>query len=606
MKQLYSVLFLLVFLGGMSFAQTTPVIDKGSDFTVNPKPHNITPSAMLTPIEEIFGSNANAFSGGPMRARGNFFTCTTSRRVIEHRFYINPVSTTNLYFCIYEGDTQVGTYNQISAVLVSGQGPGEGWYSSGAIDVTLTAGKYYVIYTQMEAQATYFNQQAIAPFPVPCSFGEQTGGAGWATGSVPTYGDPPPATQTFTSGAFVDPVAYYQTIVTDDIGGGNTFFEDFEGFIAGQQVACQDPINWTTWPPATPCDLTVDPYISTNYAYSGANSAVIVADNDLVHTFGDKTSGVWYIRFMAYVPATKSGYFNTLAVFTPPSTFDWGMECYFDVGGTGRLTNVPGAPVAFTYPVGSWFPVDVMVDLDATPSMATVVVNNVTVLTWDWTQGATVADQLAANDFYGAATTDEMYFDDYYFSDQPFIPVELTSFTAVANNGTVNLTWTTATEVNNQGFEIERRNETSEFNSIGFVQGSGTTTEQRSYSYLDQSAEQGVNYYRLKQIDFDGTFSYSDEVAVDVTSPIAFDLGQNYPNPFNPSTNIKYSVPEAGNVKIAVYNLVGEEVAILVDGFTQAGTFEVTFDASNLSSGVYLYKLQSANSVMTKKMMLLK
>jgi len=168
------------------------------------------------------------------------------------------------------------------------------------------------------------------------------------------------------------------------------------------------------------------------------------------------------------------------------------------------------------------------------------------------------------------------------------------------------LNWETASELNNLGFEVERRTESSEFRTIAFVEGNGTTTEQRSYSYLDRTVEQGVNYYRLKQVDFDGSYAYSDVVEIDATGPLSFDLAQNYPNPFNPSTNIKYSVPEAGNVKIAVYNLVGEEVAVLKDGFTQAGTFEVTFDASNLSSGVYLYKLQSANSVMTKKMMLLK
>jgi hypothetical protein len=182
----------------------------------------------------------------------------------------------------------------------------------------------------------------------------------------------------------------------------------------------------------------------------------------------------------------------------------------------------------------------------------------------------------------------------------------LTSFTANASNGNVELNWQTATEVNNQGFEIERRTETSEFRTIGFVEGNGTTTEPRSYSYLDKTVEQGVTYYRLKQIDFDGTYAYSDVVEVNATGPLSFDLSQNYPNPFNPSTIIKYSIPESGNVKLSVYNLVGEEVAVLVNGFSQAGTFDVTFNASNLPSGVYLYKLQSANSVQTRKMMLLK
>jgi hypothetical protein len=187
------------------------------------------------------------------------------------------------------------------------------------------------------------------------------------------------------------------------------------------------------------------------------------------------------------------------------------------------------------------------------------------------------------------------------------VPVELTSFTSNVNNlGQVVLNWETATEVNNQGFEIERRTEFSEYRIVGFVEGSGTVTEPRSYNYTDITAENGINYYRLKQIDFNGTYEYSPEVEIDVNGPLTFDLAQNYPNPFNPSTNIKYSVPESGNVKLSVFNTVGEEVAILVDGFSESGFFEVSFNASSLPSGVYLYKLKSSNSVQTKKMMLLK
>jgi hypothetical protein len=324
MKQFFSILFLLIFVSGMSFAQSSPVIDKGAQFTVDPKPHELPPVTNFTPIEEVFGLNQNVFAGGPNRARGNFFTCTTSRRVIEHRLYLNPTAATDMYFCIYEGDVQAGTYNQLSAVLVTGQGPGEGWYSSGPIDVTLTAGKFYVIYTQMDATTAYWNQNPVSPFPTPCSFGEQTGGAGWATGSVPIYGNPPPATQTFTTGAFVDPVAYYQTIVTDDIGGGTTFTDNFDSYTAGQQLACQNPTDWTTWS-NLPCDAVEDAYISTNYAYSGANSTVIVQNNDLVKTHGQLTSGEWYISVLIYIPTGKAGYFNTLAGFTP-NPFNWGME----------------------------------------------------------------------------------------------------------------------------------------------------------------------------------------------------------------------------------------------------------------------------------------
>jgi len=388
------------------------------------------------------------------------------------------------------------------------------------------------------------------------------------------------------------------------VGGGNTFFENFDGFIAGQQVACQDPVNWTTWN-TTPCDPVTDAYVSSNYSYSPSNSAVIVQDNDLVKPLGDKTAGQWFINMMVYVPSGKSGYFNTLAVFTPPSTFDWAMEVYFDIGGGGRVTNVPGAPVAFTYPVGSWFSVDLAIDFGMTPTHADLVINGTSVLSWDWTQAGTVTDQLAANDFFGATVNDEMYFDNYYFSDQP-IPVELTSFSANTNNGLVVLNWATATEVNNQGFEVQRRTAETEYSSIGFVEGHGTTTETHNYSFTDRNAQPGVTYYRLKQVDYDGTFEYSPEVEVNIAAPLAFNLEQNYPNPFNPSTNIVYSIPENGNVRLSVYNVVGEEVAVLVNETKAAGNYTIEFNASNLPSGVYLYKLQAANSVQTRKMMLLK
>ena len=388
-------------------------------------------------------------------------------------------------------------------------------------------------------------------------------------------------------------------------GGGNTFFENFNGFIAGQQVACQDPVNWTTWS-QLPCSAE-DANVSTNYAHSTPNSFVIAPANDFVKPLGDKTTGKWWISLWVYMPTGKDGYFNTLNTFPASATGDWGMEVYFDAGGVGRLLN--GATVNFSWTANTWQYAEVVIDLDL--DQAQFWFNNIQVgSTWSWSRNNTLQKRIAANDFYGPLQTavDEAYFDDYYFGDEPpVVPVELTSFTGNVNNlGQVVLNWQTATELNNQGFEIERRTESSEFRTIAFVEGAGTVTETRNYSYIDKTADQGINYYRLKQVDFNGTYAYSDIVEVDAAGPLSFNLDQNYPNPFNPTTNIKFSVPESGNVKLSVYNLVGEEVAVLVNGFSQAGTFEVTFDASNLSTGVYLYKLQSANSVQTKKMMLLK
>ena len=188
--------------------------------------------------------------------------------------------------------------------------------------------------------------------------------------------------------------------------------------------------------------------------------------------------------------------------------------------------------------------------------------------------------------------------------DDP-IPVELTSFTASASGNNVMLNWSTASETNNQGFDVQRKALNSEFESIGFVGGAGTTTESRNYSFTDEVAN-GMYSYRLKQIDFDGTFEYSSEIEVDVNIPAVYALEQNYPNPFNPSTNINFSIASEGFVKLAVYNTLGQEVMTLVNEVMESGTHSVTFDASSLTSGAYFYKLETAQFSKTMKMLLTK
>ena len=188
------------------------------------------------------------------------------------------------------------------------------------------------------------------------------------------------------------------------------------------------------------------------------------------------------------------------------------------------------------------------------------------------------------------------------------VPVELINFTASANNFNVKLSWSTATELNNHGFEIERSLDGNNFVSVGFVQGNGTSAEVHNYSYTDHPFMDGLDkiYYRLKQLDFDGSFKYSRKVEVEITSPLEFTLEQNYPNPFNPSTVIKYSISETGFVILNVYNLLGTKIAELVNDVQQAGKYEVSFDASNLASGIYVYSLQSGSFNSVKKMILMK
>jgi hypothetical protein len=191
------------------------------------------------------------------------------------------------------------------------------------------------------------------------------------------------------------------------------------------------------------------------------------------------------------------------------------------------------------------------------------------------------------------------------------VPVELTSFTAnVLNNG-VKLNWITATELNNQGFEVERRTNGT-WEKIGYVPGNGTTSEPRSYSFLDQNVQNGNYGYRLKQLDFDGSSNYSNEIEVLVNlQPDNFSLSQNYPNPFNPSTSIQFQVPKQSDVSIVVYDMLGQQVKSLFEASVQAGIYTVQWDGSNnsglkMSSGSYIYRMNADGFVETREMILLK
>jgi len=209
--------------------------------------------------------------------------------------------------------------------------------------------------------------------------------------------------------------------------------------------------------------------------------------------------------------------------------------------------------------------------------------------------------------FGGSYTTHPLIgISDIYEFTPPIVPVELISFTATSSGSEVILNWSTATELNNQGFEIERSKDNINFDKIGFVPGFGTTTEPKSYSYTDSEVSKGKYVYRLKQIDFDGLYTYSDEVNVEVGIPLEFALEQNYPNPFNPSTTIRYSVPQNSMVNIKVYNIVGQEVAELVNEAKPSGKYEINFEANELSSGIYLVKMHSTDFTSTIKMTLLK
>ncbi|MBP6672189.1 MAG: T9SS type A sorting domain-containing protein [Bacteroidetes bacterium] len=188
------------------------------------------------------------------------------------------------------------------------------------------------------------------------------------------------------------------------------------------------------------------------------------------------------------------------------------------------------------------------------------------------------------------------------------LPVELTSFTAAVRGKNVELVWNTATEVNNAGFNIERRSLTGEWTKVGFVEGNGTVNNPKSYRFSDNVPSAASYQYRLKQIDRDGKFEYSPVVdAVVGLTTADYQLSQNYPNPFNPSTTFSFAVKSAERTTVKVYNLVGQEVAVLFNDIAQPNQlYTLRFDAKTLPSGIYLYSLRSANRNEVKKMSLIK
>lgn len=198
----------------------------------------------------------------------------------------------------------------------------------------------------------------------------------------------------------------------------------------------------------------------------------------------------------------------------------------------------------------------------------------------------------------------------YKLTSPFFIPVELESFTAKVVENKVVLEWQTATEINNSGFEVQYSNDNESFEKIAFVPGFGTTTEKHKYSYIIESLNKGNHYFRLKQIDYDGTETLTNTVEVFIENRIVkdFSLEQNYPNPFNPNTNIKFSIASGQFVQLKVFDLLGNEIATLVNQYKDAGIYQINFDADkyNLTSGVYIYKLKAGDFISTKKLSLIK
>jgi hypothetical protein len=287
----------------------------------------------------------------------------------------------------------------------------------------------------------------------------------------------------------------------------------------------------------------------------------------IVGTFDNVTKVLSYtINFSGLVGNTTAGHFHGPAGI--------GFNAPVLIGYAGFPTGVQS---------GSYANSHVLTPLQETHLMAGLVYSNI-----------------HTNQFPGGEIRTQMIL------DAP-LPVELSSFTSVIYKNNVTLNWTTSSENNNAGFDIERSTSTSQWTKVGFVAGKGNSVTANDYSFSDKGINVGVYNYRLKQTDFNGNFEYfnlSNEVTIGV--PSVYNLSQNYPNPFNPSTKIDFDLPEDGIVSIALYDMTGKQVATLVNEAKTAGYHSVQFNASSLSSGIYIYALRTNGFTSTKKMMLVR
>lgn len=365
----------------------------------------------------------------------------------------------------------------------------------------------------------------------------------------------------------------------------------------------------------------------TGYASSGIGNAALVNNTgeDVNRTFTTQSTGTMYYSFLAKVDGIAAGYFIHLGISTTTfasRVFIQSASGGFNVGLSNTSTGSFGTTV---YTTGTTYLFIVKYDVSSTGTGSLWVFSSDVPategdagspeITTSGT-GQTGIIFIALRQYSGSQniTVDGIRVGTSW-NDAP-LPVSLTSFTALTMKNFVELKWTTATEIQNYGWEIERSNtphnpplvrgEIGGWVKIGFVKGAGNSNSPKEYSFIDKTALYGQYSYRLKQIDLDGNFEYSDAVTVTVSSkPQVYDV-KNFPNPFNPTTNIRFELPQASRVNLSVYNILGEKVVTLVDEFMEEGIYQETFGGSNLPSGVYFSVLQTDGVRVLKKTLLMK
>lgn len=314
------------------------------------------------------------------------------------------------------------------------------------------------------------------------------------------------------------------------------------------------------------------------------------------------------------ITQVATGLYHSIVLASDGTVYTWGYNFYGQLGNgnTGTDSNVPVAVSTSGVLSGK-----TITQVAAGGYYSIALASDGTVYTW----GDNYYGQLGTRNninYYVPVAVDQ--------SEMGPLPVELTSFSANFLTDRVELNWQTAAEVNNYGFEVQRQYQVSSseyqdksWEKIGFVLGHGTTNSPKQYSFTDSlnltlNPNLTLINYRLKQIDNDGTLAYSKIITVDLSKitgieekiPAEFSLSQNYPNPFNPTTTIQYSIPKTSFVSLKIYDVLGKEVASLVNEELSAGVYDRTFNAANLSSGIYFYTLRANNFTATKKLMLVK
>lgn len=410
-------------------------------------------------------------------------------------------------------------------------------------------------------------------------------------------------------------------IIASAVGFAQFEFDDnFEEYIAGLQLACQNPIDWTTWQ-NMPCDPVEDPLVSSNFSHSWPNSVLINSYNDLIKPLGNFSTGRNHTTFYVYIPSGKTGYFSLLSKFIPDS-IEVAFECYFDESGTGRLMMIPGEPVLFNYTNNQWHLAWIVVDFYI--DEAEFWFDGNLIHSWEWTQNGTLTSQLAAHNFWGSLPSSEIYIDDYYlfennclFCYPPDAPSNLTAEVIFSSDTLVDLNWQINFGVGMPySCKVLRKNglpnNSIHYEIIGITSGFDST-------YIDTNVLMDSTYtYAVMAFNVFGNSDTSNTATVtidpvtsisDINLILSYLLIQNYPNPFNPGTMIRYEIPAQTDnmlVVLKIYDMLGKEIATLVNGEKPIGSYEIEFNATGLPSGVYFYRIQAGDFVETKKMVLMK